>query len=100
MIKIKITSNNDDLSTNAAIRVKDDFVQCPHCSSWVCREKCWNPSKGLCKMCSPDLGIERTAAQSSRTVEEIWAHSQMAEDARAMFEEESWREVIRATCPE
>ena len=38
---------------NAAAEVKDDFVQCPHCSSWVCREKCWNPSKGLCKMCSP-----------------------------------------------
>lgn len=39
------------------------------------------------------------AAQSSRTVEEIWAHSKMAEDDRAMLKEESWREGVRATCP-
>ena len=83
----------------ATEEVKGDFIQCPRCSSWVCREKCWNTSKGLCKNCSPDLGVEMAAAQSSRTVEEIWAHSRMAEDDREMLKEKSWREGVRATCP-
>ena len=39
------------------------------------------------------------AAQSSRTVEEIWAHSKMAEEDREMLQEKSWREGVRATCP-
>ena len=41
-----------------------------------------------------------SAAQSSRTVEEIWAHSKMAEEDRQMLTEKSWREGVRATCPE
>jgi membrane protease subunit (stomatin/prohibitin family) len=40
------------------------------------------------------------AAQSSRTVEEIWAHSKMAEEDREMLQEKSWREGARATCPQ
>jgi membrane protease subunit (stomatin/prohibitin family) len=39
------------------------------------------------------------AAQANRTVEEIHAHSQMAEEDRAMLKEESWRAGVRATCP-
>jgi predicted amidophosphoribosyltransferase len=45
------------------------------------------------------MGVEMAAAQSSRTVEEVWAHSQMAEEDRAMLTEKSWREGVRATCP-
>lgn len=39
------------------------------------------------------------AAQASRTVEEIWAHSQVAEEDREMLQEKNWREGVRATCP-
>jgi len=90
---------HDEAFVRATKEVKDDFVQCPRCSTWVCRKNCWNTSKGLCKDCSPDLGVEMAAAQSSRTVEEIWAHSKMAEEDREMLKEESWREGVRATCP-
>jgi hypothetical protein len=76
-----------------------DFQQCPRCSSWVCRKGCWNERRGLCKTCAPDLGVEMAAAQSSRTVEEIWAHSKMAEEDREMLKEESWRQGVRADCP-
>jgi len=38
-------------------------------------------------------------AQASRTVEEIWAHSQVAEEDREMLKEKSGREGVRATCP-
>lgn len=91
---------HDEAFQKAMEELRPDFVQCPRCSSWVCRKSCWNNKKGLCKECSPDLGVEMAAAQSSRTVEEIWAHSQMAEEDREMLKEKSWREGVRATCPE
>jgi len=90
---------HDEAFNNAMQELKPDFVQCPRCSSWVCRKSCWNTNKGLCKECAPDLGVEMAAAQASRTVEEIWAHSKMAEGDREMLKEESWRAGVRATCP-
>jgi len=90
---------HDEAFTKAMEELKPDFVQCPRCSSWVCRRSCWNTNKGLCKQCAPDLGVEMAAAQASRTVEEVWAHSKVAEEDREMLKEESWRAGVRATCP-
>jgi predicted amidophosphoribosyltransferase len=39
------------------------------------------------------------AAQASRTVEEVWAHSKVAQEDREMLKDESWRAGVRATCP-
>jgi uncharacterized OB-fold protein len=39
------------------------------------------------------------AAQASRTTEEIWAHSKVAEEDLTMMKEQAWRESVRATCP-
>ena len=47
---------------------------------------------------SDDLGVEMSAAQASRSVEEVWAHAAMAEEDKHLGEE-NWRETIRATCP-
>lgn len=90
---------HDAAFSKAVEELKPDFIQCPRCSSWVCRKSCWNAGRGLCKECAPDLGVEMAAAQSSRTVEEIWAHSKMAEEDREMLKEASWRAGVRATCP-
>jgi membrane protease subunit (stomatin/prohibitin family) len=90
---------HDEAFTKAMEELKPDFIQCPRCSAWVCRKSCWNSKKGLCKNCAPDLGVEMAAAQASRTVEEIWAHSKMAEEDKEMLKEESWRAGVRATCP-
>jgi DNA-directed RNA polymerase subunit M/transcription elongation factor TFIIS len=90
---------HDEAFLRATQELKPDFIQCPRCSSWVCRKNCWNTQKGLCKQCAPDLGVEMSAAQASRTVEEIWSHSKVAEDDREMLQEKSWREGVRATCP-
>jgi hypothetical protein len=79
--------------------VLKDFIQCPRCSSWVCRERCWNTKRALCKECAPDLGVEMSAAQVSRSVEEIWAHAAMAEEDKHLDKAE-WREIIRASCPQ
>lgn len=90
---------HDEAFAKAMEELRPEFVQCPRCSAWVCRKGCWNPKKGLCKDCAPDLGVEMAAAQASRTREEIWAHSKVADEDREVLEEESWREGVRATCP-
>lgn len=91
---------HDDAFVMAVEELKPDFIQCPRCSTWVCRKSCWNTQRGLCKECAPDMGVEMAAAQASRTVEEIWAHSKMAEEDREMLKDESWRAGVRATCPQ
>lgn len=90
---------HDEAFVEAAKELRPQFMQCPRCSAWVCREKCWNSKKGLCKGCAPDLGVEMSAAQSSRSVEEVWAHAAMAEEDKKLGEE-NWRETIRASCPQ
>jgi len=80
-------------------QIKPHFKQCPRCSAWVCQKSCWNEKRGLCKGCAPDLGVEMSAAQSSRSVEEVWAHAQMAEEDKKLAEG-NWQETIRASCPE
>jgi len=57
----------DDAFVKAVEELKPDFVQCPRCSTWVCRKSCWNTQRGLCKECAPDMGVEMAAAQASRT---------------------------------
>jgi rRNA maturation endonuclease Nob1 len=39
-----------------------------------------------------------SAAQASHSVQEVWAHAQMAEEDKKLGEE-NWKETIRATCP-
>jgi membrane protease subunit (stomatin/prohibitin family) len=89
---------HDEAFRAASAEAKPHFIQCPRCSSWVCREDCWNTKRGLCKDCAPDLGVEMSAAQASRSVEEIWAHAAMAAEDKKLAKE-YWRETIRASCP-
>jgi len=88
----------DDAFAEAVDEIRPEFIQCPRCMNWVCREKCWNTKKGLCKECAPDLGVEMAAAQASRSVEEVWAHAAMAEEDKKL-DTEAWREGITAMCP-
>ncbi len=90
---------HDEAFVKAMTELKPDFVQCPRCSSWVCRKSCWNTNKGLCKQCAPDLGVEMAAAQASRTVEEVWSKAQVADADHDMLKEENWKATVRATCP-
>ncbi len=89
---------HDGAFEKAVEEVTPEFIQCPHCNAWVCRDRCWSEKKGLCKNCSPDLGVEMAAAQASKSREEIWAHAAMAEEDKKLGTE-VWREGIRATCP-
>lgn len=89
----------DEALIEAMEQMKGDFIQCPHCSGWVCKKSCWNEKKGLCKECAPDLGVEMSVAQSRRSVEEINANAAMAGEDKQLGAE-NWQQTIRATCPE
>jgi hypothetical protein len=89
---------HDEAFERAIAELRPDFIQCPRCQSWVCRKNCWNSKRGLCKNCAPDLGVEMSAAQASRSVEEVWAHASMAEEDKKLAEG-NWRETIQASCP-
>lgn len=90
---------HDEAFIEAIDELRPDFIQCPRCSTWVCRKSCWNNGKGLCKNCAPDLGVEMAAAQASKSVEEVWAHAAMAEEDKHLTEQD-WREGVRASCPQ
>ncbi|MGI5854212.1 MAG: zinc ribbon domain-containing protein [Bacillota bacterium] len=89
---------HDEAFEQAWQEAEPEFFQCPRCQAWVCRAKCVNEKRGLCKGCAPDLGVEMSAAQASRSVEEVWAHAAMAEEDKKLSKE-NWRETIRASCP-
>ena len=89
---------HDEAFAAAVAEMRPNFIQCPRCSQWVCRKSCWNAKRGLCKECAPDLGVEMSAAQASRSVEEVWAHAKMAEEDKRLAEG-NWRETIVASCP-
>lgn len=36
---------HDDAFVEAMEEIKPDFIQCPRCSSWVCKKSCWNNKK-------------------------------------------------------
>ncbi|MBN1888141.1 MAG: zinc ribbon domain-containing protein [Thermoflexales bacterium] len=78
----------DEALRKALDQVKPQFVQCPRCVQWVCREQCWNASRGLCKGCAPDLDVEQTVAEAERDVEKVRTQAQSGK-----------KRTAKATCP-
>ncbi len=89
---------HDTALEKAQEEVRPEFIQCPRCQSWVCRKSCWNQKRGLCKNCAPDLGVEASAAQASKSVQEVWEEAQTAEEDKV--DKAAWKETVRATCPQ
>jgi hypothetical protein len=78
--------------------IKPNFIQCPKCLKWVCRQSCWNTKRGLCKDCAPDLAVEMSAAQSTKAVQEIWETAVTADEEKVTTQD--FKQVVRATCPQ
>lgn len=89
----------DDAFAASLTEIKPSFVQCPRCQSWVCRTKCWNTKKGLCKECAPDIGVEMAAAQASRTKDDIWANAATSAEDAALIDTKNFQEGLSASCP-
>lgn len=88
----------DKAFLEAAQNIKPNFVQCPRCTSWVCRKSCWNQARQLCKGCAPDLAVEISAQQSNKAIEKIQS------DIAADSEDETvignvGKTKIKAACP-
>lgn len=90
----------DDALVKAMQELRPEFVQCPRCSTWVCCRQCWNTRKGLCKNCAPDVGVEMAAAQSSKTVEEIWNNAATSEEEKQMIGSGKFHDSLTASCPQ
>ena len=88
----------EEALVQAIEEMRPEFVQCPKCQSWVCRNTCWNNKRGLCKNCAPDLAVEMSAAQSGVAVNEIWQNAQSAEEDKV--DPQAWKETIKASCPQ
>lgn len=87
---------HDEAFAQATKEIKPRFVQCPRCNSWVCRQRCWNESRGLCFDCAPDVAVEAAAAQveaiTEQAVEEVRGRKYKVEDYVA-------GDSLRAACP-
>jgi len=64
---------HDSALRQAVEEVKPHFHQCNRCGKWVCPEVCWNPRRGLCLECAPDVEQEMAAAQAQATKDQIWS---------------------------
>jgi hypothetical protein len=63
---------HDEALRKAVEEAKPHFKQCSRCGKWVCPENCWNPKRGLCEACAPDVEEEMAAAQAQATKDQIW----------------------------
>lgn len=89
----------DAAFSDAVAEFKPDFIQCPKCLAWVCKKSCWNQKHGLCKNCAPDLGVEMSAAQASKTIEKVWENAAVSDEDAKKISKEHWKDTIQATCP-
>src|SRR5688572_5004966 len=67
---------HDSAFRQAIEEVRPHFKQCSRCGHWVCPENCWNPERGLCEACAPNLDEERAAAQATATRDQVWQKAQ------------------------
>ncbi|MFB3825753.1 MAG: zinc ribbon domain-containing protein [Bryobacteraceae bacterium] len=86
-----------DAALRAAVEeARPFFRQCNRCGKWVCPEVCWNPKRGLCLECAPDVEQEMAAAQAQATKDQIW---QKASETDYTAKLDMTTEVV-AYCPE
>jgi ribosomal protein L40E len=63
---------------------KPAFRQCTACGRWVCPEVCWNPARGLCKQCAPDLQEQAASIQAQVAVEQTWEAARRADQTHEL----------------
>jgi len=88
---------HDDAFHHASQEVKPYFIQCPRCNEWICRQRCWNESRGLCLECAPDVAIETAAAQAGVITDQAVAAVRSREyDVKSYVA----GDALRAACPQ
>lgn len=87
---------HDDALRKAVEEIKPQFRQCKRCGKWVCPEVCFNPKRGLCMECAPDLENEIAAAQAQASRDQVF---QKAAETDLTGNVDIRKEVV-AYCPE
>ncbi|MBL9032596.1 MAG: zinc ribbon domain-containing protein [Phycisphaerae bacterium] len=87
----------DEALAEAVAEAKKEFKQCPRCGKWVCPQACWNPKKGQCDKCAPDLEDEIAAAQATAQKEQVWRKARET-DLVAEIDVRAEGGVAGATC--
>jgi len=87
---------HDDAFHQAVKEVRPYFIQCPRCNQWVCRQRCWNESRGLCLECAPSATIETAAAQAEAIVEQA---VEAVRERQYDVKEYVAGDKLRAACP-
>ena len=59
---------HDSAFEEAVEEMKEEFNQCPRCSTWVCKHNCWNDELGMCKNCAATVAVETAAAEAVAVV--------------------------------
>ena len=85
---------HDAAFQKAIEEVKPYFKQCKRCAKWV-DDTCWNPQRGLCLDCAPDLEAEYSAAQTEAAVQQA---RQVAQEATYVTKDKFEKTVVGA-CP-
>lgn len=87
---------HDEALKKAVEEVKPLFKQCSRCGKWVCPQNCWNPKRGLCMDCAPDVEREMAAAQAQATKDQIWEKAQTTDYVKNI----DMTEETVVVCPE
>jgi hypothetical protein len=87
---------HDDALRTAVEEVRQQFRQCNRCGKWVCPEVCWNPRRGLCLECAPDVEQEMAAAQAQATKDQVWQKASETDYTKKL----DLAQDVVAYCPE
>ncbi len=84
----------DEALQRASNEIMGLFTRCPRCSRWV-DETCWNPARGLCVGCAPNLAPELEAERASVEISQM----RQAMQTETVFSgDTSARQTVCATC--
>ena len=83
----------DAAYATAVEEAKPNFKKCKRCGKWV-DDDCWNPQRGLCKDCAPDLQEEYSSVQVEASVQRAREKAYNEVEVQADF-----KQTVAGTCP-
>jgi hypothetical protein len=84
---------HDDAFQRAIEQARPHFKQCRRCGHWL-DEICWNPERGICKECAPDLETEYSVLQTQAAMEQARETAKTA----TYVTDEKFKEALVVAC--
>ena len=84
----------DEALKKASNEIMSQFTRCTRCNKWV-DETCWNPARGLCVSCAPNLASEMEAERANVEISQM----RQAMSSETVFSgDTSARQTVCKTC--